>query len=352
MLPMLPTLPKVSVLSLGGTIAMTHEGTQAGETGVTPTLDAEALVRSVPALASVASITATQFRQVPGAHLKMADVLALSSKVISEIKAGAKGVVITQGTDTIEEIAFALDLLVDADVDAPVVVTGAMRNPTVPGADGPANILAAVQVAASEVARGLGVLVVMNDEVHAARFVQKTDSLSTGAFRSPSTGPLGRVVEGRVHILVRLPRRYHVDCPGSPSSPSSPSSQGRPVDAPVLLLTATLGDDGRLLDQVRRVGYAGLVVQAFGAGHVPDEWVGRLEGLASQMPVVLASRTHAGEVLRQTYGFRGSESDLLARGLISAGPLDGFKARILLTLLLTGGADRQAVAARFEEWYG
>jgi L-asparaginase len=334
------TKPRVAILALGGTIAMARigEGERAGRAGrgVVPALDAEALVSSVPALAEVAEITAVSFRQLPGAHLSMQDAVDLAHEATRTLEGGATGVVVTMGTDTIEEMAFALDLLVDRD--EPVVVTGAMRNPTLPGADGPANLLASVRVAASPSAAGLGTLVVFNDEIHAARFVRKGHTSSPATFRSPHAGPLGQVIEARVRMALRVPHRRHIGCP--------PDSKDRQV----ALLSAVMGDDGRLLELVARTGYEGLVVEAFGGGHVPDTWADKLGELAAEIPVVLASRTGAGEMLRETYGFRGSESDLLARGLLSAGQLDGRKARVLLALLLRGGAGGDRIAAEFGEW--
>lgn len=326
------SLPGVSILSLGGTIAMAG----AGASGVVPALTAEDLVSAVPKLAEVAAIDATSFRLVPGAHLTLQDVVALAGEIARRVEAGAAGVVVTQGTDTLEEVAFALDLL--TGVEAPVVVTGAMRNPTLPGADGPANLLASVQVAASEAARGLGVLVVMNDEIHAARFVQKTHSASPSAFRSPIAGPVGWVAEGAPRIVVRPPRRHRIAVP-----PGAPDHQ-------VALITAALGDDGRLLRSIDGAGYGGLVVEAFGGGHLPAVWVEELARLAAVMPVVFTTRTGRGELLRGTYGFPGSETDLRARGLIGAGFLDGPKARILLSLLLMGGAGREEAARAFDAW--
>ncbi len=123
-------------------------------------------------------------------------------------------------------------------------------------------------------------------------------------------------------------------------------------DTPVALYHVALGDDGRLLSEIEAKGYAGLVVEAMGGGHVPSVMAETLEDLASKMPVVLASRTGGGEVLRSTYGFIGSEIDLLGRGLIYAGPLDGRKARLLLTLLLQSGATREMVKETFDTWLG
>ena len=315
--------------------------THAGGEGVTPTLDGAALIAAVPGLAEVAELTAVPFRHLPSAHLDIEDVVALAGEVARAIDGGAGGVVITQGTDTLEEVAFALDLMLDRE--APVVLTGAMRNPTLPGADGPANLLAAVRVAASPEAKGIGTVVVFNDEVHAARYMQKTHTTSTAAFRSPLTGPLGWVIEERVRIAARPAYR--------PRIAWEPGSVVPPI-VPVALLTVSLGDDGRLIDLLQEAGYGGLVIEAFGAGHVPVPVARRLKALAAAMPVVLASRTRAGEMLRHTYDFSGSEADLLSSGLIGAGPLDGPKARILLSLLLTMGADREHIAGTFAAWAG
>ncbi|MEA2575039.1 MAG: L-asparaginase [Chloroflexia bacterium] len=312
--------------------------TASGAGGVAPALDGAELIAAVPALEEVAEIEAVSFRQLPSAHLDIEDVVALATEVTRHLDNGTQGVVITQGTDTLEEVAFALDLLLDRE--EPVVVTGAMRNPMLPGADGPANLLAAVRVAASPVARGLGTLVVFNDEIHAARYVQKTHTTSPAAFRSSLNGALGWVTEGRVRILNRPLARPHVHW--------HPGSVLQVVL--VALLSASLGDGGRLIDLVQEAGYGGLVIEAFGAGHVHREVARRLKALAAEVPVVLASRTGAGETLRHTYDFEGSEKDLLAGGLIGAGPLDGPKARILLSLLLSSGATREQISNAFAAW--
>lgn len=324
-------LPKVHVFALGGTIAMTRA--DAGE-GVRPQLTAEALVASVPQLADIARIEAASFRQLPSAHLHLDDVIALAEAIEQAVAQGAHGVVVTQGTDTIEETAFALDLLLG--FEAPVVVTGAMRNPDLPGADGPANLAAAVRAAASDAARGLGTIVVMNDEIHAARFVKKAHTSSPAAFRSPLVGPIGWIAEDRVRIALRPHRHAPIAVPAEQP------------DVPVALLTASLGDDGRLLDALPSLGFRGCVLEGMGAGHVPAHMLPRLEQLAQRMPVVLASRTGSGETFRKTYGFPGSELDLLQKGLIAAGMLDGPKARVALALLLRAGTDKEGIAAFFD----
>ena len=325
-------LPKVGVFSLGGTISSTGSG----EEGVKPTLTGDALVADVPQIAEVAEVSAVSFRQAASGELTVRDLAELAAEIERSVDEGASGTVVTQGTDTIEETAFVLDLLVDRD--APVVVTGAMRNPTLPGADGPANLLASIQVAASEAARGLGTVVVLNDEVHAARFVRKTHTQSPATFRSDPVGPIGWVSEGETRVMLRPEGGHKVRLPETLR------------DHPVALLTIALGDDGRLLSAVEERGYAGLVIEAMGGGHVPSVMVDVLQDLADKMPVVLASRTGSGEVLRSTYGFPGSEIDLLGRGLISAGPLDGLKARMLLALLLASSETREKISRTFGDW--
>jgi len=319
----------VAVFGLGGTIAMT----QIPGGGVSPALSAPELLAAVPGLSDVgAGIRAVDFRRKPGASLSFGDLFELVTAIKDALAGGCAGVVVTQGTDTIEEVAYALDLLLSTD--APVVVTGAMRNPTMAGADGPANILAAVRVALSQRARGLGCLVVMNDQIHAARWVQKTHTGSTAAFASPGRGPLGEVVEGQVHIPVGV--RYR-----SPALRPDPAREVR-----VGVATVALGDDGSLVEAIgARVD--GLVVAAFGVGHVPAGMVPVLDILAGRIPVVLASRIGVGPVHGSTYGFPGSERDLLARGLINAGYLDPLKARILLHLLVASGADRARIRDTF-----
>ncbi len=311
--------PRVAVISLGGTIA---SSATPGVSGVTPRLDATDLLSGVGAVEEIASIDARAFRLVPSSDLSLSDVTSLVGEIHARLDEGAQGVVVTQGTDTLEEVAFALDLLVRRD--EPVVVTGAMRHASDAGADGPANLLDALRVAAFPAARGLGALVVFNGEIHAARYVRKTHATSTATFRSTSLGPLGWVSEGHVRLGFSLPRWPDLNVSLEPP-------------APVALISASLGDSLALLDHVRAAGYRGVVVEALGGGHVPSRALERLEKLAREIPVVLASRTGAGETLTSTYRFAGSEIDLLARGLFGAGALDARKARILLSVLL--GAD-------------
>jgi L-asparaginase len=326
-----PVSPRIAVFSLGGTIAMTPA---AGGGGVVPALSPDALLAAVPGLGGLdLAVEVHDFRRLPGASLGFVDLLDLAGEIDRQVASGVDGVVVSQGTDTIEETAYLLDLLHAAD--APVVVTGAMRSAQSAGADGPANLLAALRVAASSSARGLGCLVVFADEVHAARRVRKAHTTSIRAFAS-DPGPLGAVVEDEVRIPLRPARGAVL------AATAVHPSLVQAVRVPVV--TTTLGDDGTVLEALAERS-DGLVIAAFGAGHVPATWVPALADLAGEMPVVLASRTGAGSVLSSTYGFPGAESDLLARGLISAGDLHPVKARLLLHLLLATGAEHAEIAS-------
>jgi L-asparaginase len=319
---------RVVLFTLGGTIAMAGS-----DRGAVARLGGAELVAGVDGLGD---IEVRDLRPAPSADLSFNSVLDVVDAAADAVANGARGIVLTQGTDTLEETAFLIDL--SWAHEAPFIVTGAMRNPTLPGADGPANVLAAVQVAASVAARGRGALVVFNDEIHSARQVRKAHSTSTATFTSPDLGPIGHVVEGVPRLLAQMPR-----------SPSIAGFSRADLDTTrVALYTTTLDDDGLLLNRIAD-SHQGLVVAGFGVGHVPGALAPVLGDLVAAMPVVLTSRTGAGSVLANTYGAVGSERDLRERGLINAGFLHPYKARVLLRLLVAAGAARDEIAASFAD---
>ena len=260
----------------------------------------------------------------PSCALTIPDMADVATRIRGELDAGATGVVVTQGTDTMEETAFALDIMLDSP--QPVIVTGAMRAADAPGADGAANIEAAACAAASPECSGCGVLVSFDGELHAARYVIKYDAVSLSAFRSPLSGPVGRLSEGRVLLMSR---------PASPAFHVNPDVE----PASVALVTVCIGDDGSLVQAAAAGGAQGIVVAAMGGGHVPPPMADVLGSVAENIPVLLCSRAPAGRVLQQTYGYSGGDIDLLRRGLIPAGWLTPVKARILLSLALGAGWD-------------
>lgn len=313
----------VHVIALGGTIA------SSGSAGVSPTIGAEELARTARVDPAI-RLSFEQAAQVSSGSLGFGELLDVAARIDAAGAAGATGVVVTQGTDTLEESAFALSLLCSGSV--PVVVTGAMRNPTVPGADGPANLSAAIAVAASP--RAEGTLVVMADEIFDPLFVRKSHTTHIAAF---SGGALGSVTEGRVRLLHR-PTAATLFAPGQAPRP------GADVP-PVALVTSTLGDDLRLLRAAADAGYSGVVLAGVGGGHVPGHAVETVAEVAARIPVVLTGRPGEGEVLRSTYGYPGGEIDLFGRGLVPGGLLSPLKARVAASLLLAAGRPVADLAA-------
>jgi L-asparaginase len=322
------TRPRLLVLSLGGTITMVPSASG----GITPKLGAAELVASVPALAEVGDIDARSPFRLPSPSLTPANLVEVARLIEAGFASGCDGAVVVQGTDTIEESAFLLDLLVDSD--KPVVVTGAMRGADAPGAEGPANLLSAALVAASAESRGLGTLVVLNYDIHAARFVQKSHTALPSAFLSPLMGPIGTLIERQPRFHARVQR-----------NPTLSAAEGSPV--PVALIKVAMGDDGRLLGLLPGLGYAGVVLEGMGAGHVPAEVAPLVGELAAKIPVVLASRAMTGHVFTRTYGYPGAEIDLIKRGLVSSGYLSGLKARLLLGLVLRSARGAASIREAF-----
>jgi L-asparaginase len=310
---------RVEIIALGGTIASTPGGRGSG---VVPSLTAADLLAAVPAAGSLADLGARNLSNIPSTEIDLPLVLKLSAAIRAHEVEGVAGVVVTQGTDTIEETAFALDLLHAGGM--PVVVTGAMRHSTLPGPDGPANLYAAVACAVDPAFRGQGVLVTLDDVVHSAAWVQKRHTTSTGAFWSPA--PLGWLVEGRPVLRGPAPRRPAISVPEDAPVPFVP------------ILRPGLDDPPRLVPAALEAGAAGIVADLAGGGHVAASWADALAEAAQRMPVVFSSRTRGGRVLSRTYGQTGAEIDLLHRGLWGAGDLDALKARLTLVLLIMAGA--------------
>ncbi|MBV6727605.1 asparaginase [Nocardioides daeguensis] len=329
------SLPTVAIGALGGTIASTSSATDGSE--IVPTLSAERLAAAVPGLGELASVRAETLAQLPSPSLDEPTIVRTLAWAQAAVDAGAQGVVITQGTDTLEESSYLLDLFWDRP--EPLVVTGAMRSPQAAGADGPANLLTAVRCVLEPDSRGRGVLVAFDDELHQARWVAKTDSMSTSAFRSAGFGPIGRCVEGEVVYGVPADR-----------VPALSLSAGQEAGDPRVPLVATyLGDDGYVLEAIRAEDVDGVVIAGFGAGHVSARMAEAVGRLAGQVPVVFASRTGSGPTGRAMYGYPGSEIDLLARGAVGAGWLLPVKARLLLwAMALRGPVTRADVVREFE----
>ncbi len=315
----------VRLIAVGGTIAMR------GDRAV-PALDAAGLLEGLPGLAAARQLEAETVLSVPGPQLSLDQALQVARRAAAAADSG-EGVVITTGTDTMEEVAVLCAMLYAGG--SPIVLTGANRPASTPGADGPANLLDAVALAASPSASGLGVVVAFGGEIHAAMSVRKIDSTGPAAFGSPGAGPLGRIVEGRVWLH---------------SVPVRPAAL--PVERlahRVEIVTAALGDDGEML----RAGAAvsdGVVLVAFGAGHLSPAALAQLRALARRVPVLVTCRPERSSMLFDTYGFEGAEGDVRASGTVCVPFLSPQAARIALLCCLGAGLDRDGIASALAPW--
>src|SRR5699024_4135477 len=245
------------------------------------------------------------------------------------------GIVITHGTDTLEETAYFLNLVVDTK--KPIIVTGAMRSYNEVGSDALYNIISSVRVAASSDANDKGVLVVMNDEIHTARNVTKTSTSNVATFQSPQYGPIGIITKESIifHHTIVARNTWSVN----------------KITHNVFLLKAYAGMDGDILDAVLEMKPDGLVLEGLGQGNLPKQTLPSLKRLLdNNIPVILVSRCYQGTV-QPTYGYDGGGKQLKEMGVIFADGLTGPKARLklLITLETTTGADQ--LKEMFEKIY-
>ena len=313
--------PTVHLLVAGGTIAMSGSPAQ-------PSLE---VIEQLQHQAG-SQVQAEVFATLPSVQFSAEEALALCRRA-AEIAGGGTPVVITHGTDLLEEVAFLCDLIYDGD--APIVFTGAMRTAGAPGADGPANLNSAFVVASDRGARGIGVLVVFADRVHAARHVRKSDSTHIDAFDSPQAGALGRVEEGR------LIRRW--------SPPRLPALATARLDATVEIISPGLASSPDLVAAAASV-CDGLVLSVPGAGHTPPAFLAAVQEVALAKPVVAVPRPSRGALLRDTYGFEGSELDLRSGAIVCCSTLSAPAARIALLAALGAGLEAPELSELFTRY--
>ncbi|AFR25926.1 L-asparaginase [Bartonella quintana] len=326
-------MKKIAIGTLGGTIAMAADSF--GQ--MQPTLTSDILIKSVPDLNNIADIHAQTLTQLPSGSLSFKILFEIIEWAKQQIKAGAEGVVLAQGTDTLEETAFFLSLYWNKA--EPLIVTGAMRIPCEAGADGPANILAATRVAAHPKSRNRGVLVVINDTIHSPYWVQKSHTVKIETFQSGLTGILGTILEGK---LV-----YFNDRNFFPTTFDLPQND----DHQVALLYSSLSSGTQLMKFCLESGhYAGLVIAGFGSGHCSFEEADIVRQYAQKIPIIIASRTCTGSTTRTTYGYKGSEVDMIASGALMSGYLSAVKARLLLWAFLAQKLSLAQINAHWNDW--
>ncbi len=302
----------ILLITTGGTIAMKFEP----GLGVVPESDLVPFLKSFPQLNDVANITVHEFSNIPSPYM-IPNKMMNMAKLIKENIDLYDGVVITHGTDTLEETAYLLDLVLETK--KPIVLTAAMRSGTELGLDGPRNIVGAVRVASNDESFDKGVLVVMNDEIHAARDVIKMDTGKVEAFVSMEYGILGIVDPDRV--LYYRNQAHHEKIITDK------------LDTRVELIKACAGMDGKFIRCCINSGVRGIVIEAFGRGNLPPDTIPALEeAIERDIIVVIVSRTYKGRVLPE-YGYTGGGKHLAKLGAILSGDLKGPKARIKLMAL-------------------
>jgi L-asparaginase len=322
-------LPSILMVFTGGTISMKIVPGR----GAVPARGGQELLDSVPRIRAFARIACEDFDRLPGPHWTPERMLELARHLDARLETdGYDGAVVTHGTDTLEETAYLLDLVLRTD--KPVVLTGAMKTADDAIWDGPGNLIASVQAVAAMRGKGLGVGAVMGESLHAARHVAKSHTESFAAFSSSHGGPMGELEAGGLQLYAAPTRRERFDVPR--------------LEPRVDLITACVGADARLIRHALDDGARGLVLEALGRGNVPPAMVpGVREAVGRGVPVVVASRCGRGRT-GPTYGYDGGGLTLREAGAIFAGDLQAPKARIKLMVLLGAGYDAERVRASFE----
>jgi L-asparaginase len=322
--------PRIAIFFTGGTISMRLDPATGG---AIPALSGEEIIAQVPGLDEIAEFDLINFARLPGPHVtpaKMMDLARAVKEKLSQEK--IIGVVITHGTDTLEETAYLLDLVIDDE--RPVVLVGALRNSSELSWDGPENLRSAVRIAVDPQSHGLGVIVAMNNQLIPAAEATKTHTESTDTFQSRDFGPLGLVDKDRIIVTRRPLKREHIA-----------TDQ---IEERVDLIRMFAGADGRLLDFAVDNGARGLVIEGLGRGNVPVAALPAIErAIDKGIPVLITTRCPRGRVL-DTYGYEGAGKQLKKMGAILGGLLPGHKARIKLMLALGAGWGVERVRKSFE----
>ena len=322
-------MKKIAIIFNGGTISMKiDEKIKAA----VPSLSAEEIMSMIPGVEEYAEIEAYTFSGMPSPHMTLETMLKLSEFTTELVeREDIDGVVITHGTDTLEETAYLLDLTVRTK--KPVVVTGAMRSGSELGYDGPFNLATSICTAISDEAVGRGVLVCFNGELNSASEVTKANSMALNAFRTPNFGPIGIVDNDNVIFYrdANYSEKYDVS----------------EIKKQVALIKCVVDMDSSYIDYLIEKGCGGIVIEALGRGNVPPKMVeGIKKAIELEIPVVVVSRCFEGRVF-ESYGYEGGGKQLKDLGVIFGDTLPGQKARIKLILAINSGMNIHEVARAF-----
>ena len=316
---------KILVLHTGGTISM-----QADSSGAVVTSSDNPMNHVSNPLEGI-QVHTLDFFNLPSPHIKPKHMLALYQK-IKEEAANYDGVVITHGTDTLEETAYFLDTMEIPHI--PIVLTGAMRSSNELGSDGVYNYLSALRVASDDKATDKGVLVVMNDEIHAAKYVTKTHTTNVSTFQTPTHGPLGLIMKQEILYFKTAEPRVRFDLDR--------------IEGLVPIITVYAGMTDELLDMLDWDKVDGLIIQAFGAGNIPKETAQKLESLLHKgIPVALVSRCFNG-IAEPVYAYQGGGVQLQKAGVLFVKELNAQKARLKLLIALNAGLKGEALKGYIE----
>ena len=311
---------KILVLHTGGTISM-----QADASGAVVTSSDNPMNHVSNPLEGI-QVHSLDFFNLPSPHIKPKHMLALYQK-IKEEAANYDGVVITHGTDTLEETAYFLDTMEVPHI--PIILTGAMRSSNELGSDGVYNYLSALRVASDDKAADKGVLVVMNDEIHAAKYVTKTHTTNVSTFQTPTHGPLGLIMKQEILYFKTAEPRVRFDL--------------NHIQGLVPIISAYAGMTDELIDMLDLEQLDGLIIQAFGAGNIPKETAQKLESLLQKgIPVALVSRCFNG-IAEPVYAYQGGGVQLQKAGVFFVKELNAQKARLKLLIALNAGLTGQAL---------
>lgn len=307
-------MAKIAIINTGGTIAMSEDLT----TGKVSPSSENPLNQEAVSLDNFADLEIINYSNLPSPHMTPERMLHLC-QYINKIAPCFDGIVVTHGTDTLEETSYLSDLILDLEI--PLVFTGAMRSSNEIGSDGLANLRSAILVATASASRGLGTLVVMNEEIHAAAYVTKTHTTNLATFQTPTFGPIGLIAKNQVLYFQKFMRRetYTIHT----------------IRSRVPLIKAYAGLDSTFIDAAAAAQPDGLVLEGLGAGNMPPESVPGIQRLLDKgIPVVMVSRAFNG-VTEDVYDYQGGGKQLAEMGVIYSQGLSGVKARIKLMVLLS-----------------
>jgi len=324
---------KVAAIFTGGTISMKVDKRLSA---AIPAMSSEEIMSLVTNIDKIAEIEIVPFARIPGPHMTPELMMELSQTVKDTIaRDDICGVIITHGTDSLEETAFFLDLNIKSD--KPIIVVGSMRNASELGYDGPSNLSAAICTAVSEEAKNKGVLVVLNNEVNSAREVTKTHTMSLDTFKSFSFGPLGIVDNDEVIFYRDIMTHGHL--------------LTETVESNVDLVKSVAGMNSNIIKFCIDQGTKGIIIEAMGRGNLPPGMIeGIKDAVSKNIPVIIVSRCPMGRVL-DSYGYEGGGKMLHDLGAIFGGDLNGQKARVKLMLALTITQDMNEIKEIFENEY-